>query len=106
MEISNEDRVTPRDEMDEQKSSKMESRPLSIGDEANRAVGRPRKRWEDDINQFFKTEETKEIERNGLKTTTHGSGQQRTKPMDRKLKRITSKDSKHTRYHAAASKMT
>ena len=79
---------------------------FSIGDEANRAVGRPRKRWEEDINQLFKTEETKEIKRNDLKTTTHGSGQQKTKPMDRKLKRITSKDSKHTRYHAAASKMT
>ena len=31
---------------------------LSIGAKANRAVGRPRKRWEDDINHFLKSEET------------------------------------------------
>ena len=31
------------------------------------AVGRPRKRWEDDINQFFKPEETQETKGNDLK---------------------------------------
>ena len=33
---------------------------VSIGCRATRAVGRPRKRWEDDINQFLKLEETQE----------------------------------------------
>ena len=31
---------------------------LSRGCKSSRAVGRPRKRWEDDINQFLKPEET------------------------------------------------
>ena len=39
----------------------------SIGCKASRAVGRPRKRWEDDINQFLKPEETEETKGNDLK---------------------------------------
>ena len=40
---------------------------LSIGCKASRAVGRPRKSWEDDINQFLKPEETEETKGNKLK---------------------------------------
>ena len=50
---------------------------LGIGAKACRAVGRPRKRWEDDINQFLKPEETVETKGNDLKN--NGSGQQKTK---------------------------
>ena len=53
---------------------------LSIGAKAYRAVGRPNKRWEDDINQFLEPEETAETKGNDLKDKkTHGSGQQKTK---------------------------
>ena len=44
-----------------------------------RPVGRPRKRWEDEINEFMKTEETEESKGNNLKTTTHGYSKQRSK---------------------------
>ena len=40
---------------------------LSIRTKACRAVGRPNKRWEDDINQFLKPEETEETEGNDLR---------------------------------------
>ena len=40
---------------------------LSIGCKANRAMGRQRKRWEDDTNQFLMSEETEETEGNDLK---------------------------------------
>ena len=40
---------------------------ISSGCKASRAVGRPRKRWEDDINQFLKLEETEETKGNELK---------------------------------------
>ena len=33
----------------------------------NRLVGRPRKRWEDEINEFTQTEETEEYRGNDLK---------------------------------------
>ena len=33
----------------------------------NRSVGRPRKRWEDEINEFIQTEETEEYRGNDLK---------------------------------------
>ena len=33
----------------------------------NRSVGRPRKRWEDDINEFLKPEETEDAKGNDLK---------------------------------------
>ena len=44
-----------------------------------RPVGRPRKRWEDEINEFMKTEATEESKGNDLKTTTHGYSKQRSK---------------------------
>ena len=52
-----------------EKSSKMESRSPSSSCEASRAVGRPRKRWEDDISQFLKPVETEEIKGNDLKNS-------------------------------------
>ena len=36
----------------------------------NRAVGRPRKRWEDDINEFSRPEETEEATGNDLKNNS------------------------------------
>ena len=39
---------------------------LSVGTKAYRAVGRP-KRWEDEVNQFLKPEETDETKGNGIK---------------------------------------
>ena len=65
MEISNEDRFSPRDKM-VKKTAKWNP-GLSVGCKASRAVGRPRKRWEDDINEFLKPEETEETKGNGLK---------------------------------------
>ena len=39
-----------------------------------------KKRWEDDINHFLKLQETEKTKGNDLKkTTTHGSGQQKSK---------------------------
>ena len=47
----------------------------------NIAIGRPRRRWEDDFNEFFKLEEN-ETSKTLLKATTnstnHGSKQQKT----------------------------
>ena len=40
---------------------------LCIAAEACRAVGRPKKRWEDDINHFLKPEETDETKGNDLR---------------------------------------
>ena len=40
---------------------------LGSGCKASRAMGRPRKRWEDDMNQFRKPEETEETKGNDLK---------------------------------------
>ena len=65
MEICNEDRFTPRNKMDK-KSSKMESRPQHWSQ--SKQVGRPRKRWEDDINQVLKSEETEKTKENDMKT--------------------------------------
>ena len=79
MEISDEERFTPRNKMDEE-SSKMEFTGLSSRTQACRAVRRPKKRWEDDINQVLKPGETEKTKGNDLKkTTTHGSGQHKTK---------------------------
>ena len=63
MEIVGEDRFSPGDKM-VKKSSKMESRPQQC--KASRAVGRPRKRWEEYMNQFVKPEETEETNGNDL----------------------------------------
>ena len=74
MEIGNEDRFSPRVKM-HRKSSNMDSGPQPwMQIKQSRAVGRPRKRWEDDINQFFKPEETEETKETILRTTTHGYG--------------------------------
>ena len=40
---------------------------LGIGTKSNRRVGRPRKRLEDDINQFVKLDETEETRGSDLK---------------------------------------
>ena len=42
---------------------------LSIGAKASRAVGRPKKRWEDDINKFLKPEETEATKGNDQRQT-------------------------------------
>ena len=52
---------------------------LSSGCKGSRAVGRPRKRWEDDINQFFKPEETEETKGNDLKNDDTWMQVQKTK---------------------------
>ena len=50
---------------------------LSSRYKTNRAIGRPRKRWEDDINDFFKQEfeenEMKTQSRDAIKPTRIGS---------------------------------
>ena len=61
METGNEDRLRWS-----KKSSNMESRPQHWM-QSSRAVRRPRKRWEDDVNQFFKLEETEETKGNDVK---------------------------------------
>ena len=66
MDVSDEVRVTPRIKM-KKKSSNMDP-GLSIGAKATRGVGRPKKRWEDDINQFLKPEEIEETRGNNLKS--------------------------------------
>ena len=56
---------------------------LSMGAKACRAVGRHKNRWEEDINHFFKPEETDETQRETTwKFMTHASGQQKTKTME------------------------
>ena len=40
---------------------------LSTKYQTNRTVGRPNKRWEDEINDFFKSEETNETKSNEIK---------------------------------------
>ena len=40
-------------------------------------VERPRKRWEDEINEFLKTEESEETKVSDLKTMAHGYDRQR-----------------------------
>ena len=55
---------------------------LSIGCKASRAVGRLRKRWEDDIHQFLKPEETEEIK--GFEVQRHmDTGSKRPNKMER-----------------------
>ena len=65
MEVGNEEHNSARDKM-VKKTAKWNT-GLSSGCKASRVVGRPRKRWEDDINQFLKPEETKETKGNDLK---------------------------------------
>ena len=67
MEIGNADLFWTRDKM-VKKRQQNGIQGLSSGCKASRAVGRPRKRWEDTINQFFKLEETKETKGNDLKS--------------------------------------
>ena len=38
---------------------------------SQRKAGRPAKRWEDDLNEFVKKEETEATQSNDLKTITH-----------------------------------
>ena len=66
MEIGNEDCFSAEDKMVKKKVEKCNP-GLSSGFKASRAVGRPRKRQEYDINQFFKPEETEETKGNDLK---------------------------------------
>ena len=66
MEIGNEDCFSA-ERQDGQKEEEKCNPGLSSGFKASRAVGRPRKRYEDDINQFFKPEETEETKGNELK---------------------------------------
>ena len=65
METSYENGLTHRSMMDKT-SCKMEPRP-QLHDENKRSVGRPRKRWEDDINQVVRTDETKESKGSDMK---------------------------------------
>ena len=44
---------------------------LDIKIRTNRSVGKPRNRWEDDINEFLKPEETEEAKGNDLKKQHH-----------------------------------
>ena len=44
---------------------------LDIKIRANRSVGKPKKRWEDDINEFLRAEETEEAKGNDLKKQLH-----------------------------------
>ena len=41
---------------------------------ARRLVGRPKRRWEDDLNEFMKTEEEQDGERNDLKNNNSWTG--------------------------------
>ena len=65
MEICIEDLFTARDKM--VKKAAKRNPGLNNRYKASRAVGRPRQRWEDDINQFLKPEETEETKGNDLK---------------------------------------
>ena len=60
---------------------------LSIGANANRAEGRPRKRWEDNINQFLKSEETEATKSKDFKNNDTWIWQRKTK-MERNGKRL------------------
>ena len=64
MEIGNEDRFSTRDKM-VIKSSKMEPMPQHWM-QSKQSSGKT-ERWEDDINQFLKPEETEETKGNDLK---------------------------------------
>ena len=44
---------------------------LSTKHQTNRPVGRPTKRWEDEINDFLKQEETEETKGNELRNNRH-----------------------------------
>ena len=61
---------------------------LSIGCKASRAVGRPRKRWEDDINQFLKPEETRNQEKGFEEQRNMDTGSKRQKTDGNKWKMI------------------
>ena len=65
METGNENRSTPRIKVD--KTAATWNPGLSIGAKASRGEGRPKKRWEDDINQFVTLEETEETRGSDLK---------------------------------------
>ena len=55
----------------------------------NRSVGRPRKRWEDDINEFSRPEETEETKGNDLKKQLHlKDTREETKGMERNRRQI------------------
>ena len=66
IEIGNEDCFSARDKKVKTKLKKWNP-CLSSGCKASRAIERPRERWEDDINQFPKPEETEETKGNDLK---------------------------------------
>ena len=53
---------------------------LSSKYRTNRAIGRPRRRWEDDINEFLELEEneTENSIESDNNTANHGSKQQKT----------------------------
>ena len=65
METGNEDHFTPRDKIDN-KAAKW-----NPGCKASRAVGRPRKRWEDDKNQFQKPKRLQVDGKRFKKTTSN-----------------------------------
>ena len=66
MEISDGDCIAPRDKVDERKQAKWNP-GLSIGAKTCRAVGRRKKKWEDEVNQILKPEDTDETNGNDIK---------------------------------------
>ena len=63
METSNENRITPRIKVDKKQQNGL----LDSALEQRQTVGRQKKRWEDDINQFVKLGETEETRGSDLK---------------------------------------
>ena len=57
---------------------------VSFAEDSDKGVGRLRKRWEDEGNDFFKPEETEATNGSDVKTTTHGYRQQSKRQMERK----------------------
>ena len=64
---------------------------LSSKYRTNRAIGRPRKRWEDDINEFLKfvEEETENLTESNNQVNKRGSTQQKTAEDGLYLKKTT-----------------
>ena len=86
VEIGNENRFKPRRKIDRKAATLNPG--LSIETKkTNRKVGRPKKRWEDDINQFVKPDETEEKRGSDLKNNDTwlkaAKDQQRWKDMEK-----------------------